>query len=95
MNDENQFYGHLPEPVTELTFEQDLKLRQIKDALERPETQKEDIITVFLALQKQTFVLSNSLMNLVAQWHQRAAEPDPTTTEEGPSRPGTLYGIKI
>ncbi len=29
---------------------------------------KEDIITLLLALQKQNFVLSNSLTNLVSQW---------------------------
>ena len=49
-------------------MEQDLKMRQIKDALEKPETNKEDIITVFLALQRQTFCLTNNLSNLLKNW---------------------------
>jgi hypothetical protein len=49
-------------------MEQDLKMRQIKDALEKPETKKEDIITVFLALQRQNFCLTNNVSNLVKQW---------------------------
>ena len=49
-------------------MEQDLKMRQIKDALEKPETTKEDIITVFLALQRQNFCLCNNVSNLVKQW---------------------------
>ena len=51
-------------------MEQDLKMRLIKDQLNKDEVRKEDIITVYLALQKQNFVLSNSLMNLVDNWPQ-------------------------
>ena len=36
--------------------------------LDKPETRKEDIITLLLALQKQNFVLGNSLTNLVDKW---------------------------
>ena len=63
----NQFYGP-PPVIIELTMEQDLKMRQIKDALEKPETNKEDIITVFLALQRQNFCLTNNLSNLLKNW---------------------------
>ena len=59
-----------PPPITKLTTEQDLKMRLIKDQLNKDEVRKEDIITVYLALQKQNFVLSNSLMNLVDKWPQ-------------------------
>ena len=59
-----------PPPITKLTTEQDLKMRLIKDKLNRDDVKKEDIITVFLALQKQNFILSNSLMNLVDNWPQ-------------------------
>ena len=59
-----------PPPITKLTTEQDLKMRLIADKLKRDDVKKEDIITVFLALQKQNFVLSNSLMNLVDNWPQ-------------------------
>ena len=59
-----------PPPITKLTTEQDLRLRLIADQLKKDEVKKEDIITVYLALQKQNFVLSNSLMNLVDKWPQ-------------------------
>ena len=60
-----QDYG-LPPPVKQLTMEQDLKMRLIEDRLnEVYHDKKEDIITVFLALQKQNFVMGNSLKNLI------------------------------
>ena len=77
----DQSYG-LPAPITTLTAEQDLKLRLITDALNKPETQKEDIITVFLALQKQNFVLANSLTNLVEKWPPPPTQLDLDTINE-------------
>ena len=64
--------------IIDLTIEQDLKMRQIKDALEKPETKKEDIITVFLALQRQNFCLTNNVSNLVKNWptHLRITPED-------------------
>ena len=59
------FFGP-PPPIIELTMEQDLKMRRLNDLL--PEAEKDDIITVFLALQKQNFVLSNTVSNLVKKW---------------------------
>ena len=53
-------------PVTELTMEQSFKLRRLEDLL--PEADKKDIITIFLALQKQNFCLANTVSNLIAQW---------------------------
>ena len=49
-------------------MEQDLKLRQIKDKLNSGDVDYKDIVTVFVALQKQNFVLANSMINLVKQW---------------------------
>ena len=50
-------------------MEQDLKMRVIHDKLQNTyEEHKQDIITVFMALQKQNFVLGNSLKNLVDHW---------------------------
>ena len=57
-------------------MEQDLKMRRLNDLL--PEAEKDDIITVFLALQKQNFVLSNTVSNLVKTWPNHP----PTTHEE-------------
>ena len=50
----------------EMTMEQQFKMRRLQDLL--PDAKKEDIITVFLALQHQNFVLSNTVSNLVKQW---------------------------
>ena len=79
-------YG-LPAPITKLTVEQDLKMRILKDKLnENYDNHKEDIITLFLALQKQNFVLGNSLTNLLEKWN---------TIEEERSNAGILFGIRI
>ena len=79
-------YG-LPQPITELTIEQDLKMRILKDKLnENYDSHKEDVITLFLALQKQNFVLGNSLTNLLEKWN---------TIEEERSNAGILFGIRI
>jgi hypothetical protein len=58
-------------------MEQDLKMRRLTDLL--PDAEKEDIITVFMALQRQNFVLSNTVSNLVKQWPIH-----PPTTPEVP-----------
>jgi hypothetical protein len=49
-------------------MEQQFKMKQIENALRHPDSKKEDIVTVFLALQRQNFALSNSLSNLVKKW---------------------------
>ena len=76
----------LPSPITKLTYEQDLRMRILEDKLnENYDSHKEDIITLFLALQKQNFVLGNSLSNLLKKW---------TTIEEEASKSGTLFVIR-
>ena len=80
-NESDQSYG-LPPPITKLTLEQDLKLRNVYDALNKPETKREDIITYLMALQKQNFVLGNSLTNLVEKWQERQIQMDLLTTSE-------------
>jgi hypothetical protein len=49
-------------------MEQDLKLRQLEIGLDKPDLDIEAVKTVFLALQKQNFVLCNSLTNLIEKW---------------------------
>ena len=58
-----------PPPITKLTVEQDLKMRLLEDKLNIGyEEHKKEIITLFLALQRQNFVLGNSLTNLLEHW---------------------------
>jgi hypothetical protein len=52
-------------------MEQDLKLRQLSDLL--PKSEKEDIITVLLALQRQNFAMANTIKQMLKEW------PNPTT----------------
>ena len=82
----SQYFG-LPAPITKLTYEQDLRMRILEDRLNDVyHDHKKDIITLFLALQKQNFVLGNSLTNLLEKWN---------TIEEDQSRSGILFGIRI
>ena len=81
----NLSYGP-PPPITKLTTEQDFKMRQLEIVLAKEETRKDDLITVFLALQKQNFVLINSLTNLVEKW----PKVRPTTNEDL-----TMFGILL
>ena len=53
-------------------------MRQIEDAI-RGDIDKEDLITVFLALQRQCFVLGNNMSNLLKQWNK---PQDLSTTDE-------------
>ena len=77
----------LPSPITKLTYEQDLRMRILEDRLNSVyHDHKKDIITLFLALQKQNFVLGNSLKNLLEKWN---------TIEEERSNAGILFGIRI
>ena len=49
-----------------LTLEQEFKLKLVENKLrERYDRNKEDIITLFLALQKQNFILTNNLKNII------------------------------
>jgi len=60
----NQNSGH-QNPLLKLTMEQDFKMRTIEDNLRKHYDKKEDVITVFLALQRQNFALTNSLKQLI------------------------------
>ena len=73
-------------------MEQDLKLRLVYDSISKPEVNKTDLITVFMALQEQNYVLANSLTNLVQKWPTPPKVP--AITNEAQSKSGTLYVIK-
>ncbi len=74
-------------PTTELTIEQQFKMKRLEDML--PHANKEDIITVYLALQRQAFVLGNNISQLLKEWNTAR----PTTAEE-PLNLGHLFGTK-
>ena len=60
----------LPKPITKLTVEQDLRMRVLEDKLKEGfHDNKDEVITLLLALQRQNFVLGNSLTNLVHRWN--------------------------
>ena len=59
-------------------------MRILKDKLnENYDNHKDDIITLFLALQKQNFVLGNSLTKLLEKWN---------TIEEERTNAGIVLG---
>ena len=90
----NQYSG-IPEPITKLTVEQDLKLRVLHDRItEHYHERREDVITLLIALQHQNFVLGNSLTNLVKKWPIPPIQPDPPTTNEVASMFGILLETK-
>jgi hypothetical protein len=62
-------------------MEQQFKMKQIEDALRSSGQAKEDVITIFMALQRQNFVLANSLSNLVKKWPTVTSKDLPTTKE--------------
>ena len=65
-----------PPPITKLTYEQDFKIRQLEVFLNKDETKRKDIVTILLALQRQNYVMANSLINLVDRW------PTPKTLKD-------------
>jgi len=84
-------HGFPPPPVVDLTMEQEFKMKQIELALK--DAHKDDIITVFLALQRQCFVLGNNVSQLVKLWPAPTIT-DPTTINEVLSQFGNLFETK-
>ena len=56
--------GHPKKPLL-LTMEQQFKMRVIEANLRKHYDKKEDVITLFLALQRQNFALGNALKNFM------------------------------
>ena len=63
-NNKHPNSGRPKKPVL-LTMEQQFKMRVIEDNLRKHYSNKEDVITVFLALQRQNFALSNALKDFI------------------------------
>ena len=64
--------------VKEETSPQEKEAAVLEQAIESGEVDYKDIVTVFLAMQKQNFIMGNSLINLVKQW----PKAPPTINEE-------------
>lgn len=62
-------------------------MKAIEQQLEK--ASREDLITVFMALQHQTFVLGNNLKNLLSKWPHT-----PAITAEVKQKFGTLFENK-
>ena len=77
-----------------MTTEQEFRLRSIEMAINNPETKKEDLITVLMALQHQNMVLGNSIKQLLQAWPKPPTTKDQTTTDEVPLMFGILLGTK-
>ena len=93
MSTEKSSFGSLPPPpVTELTIEQQFKIKKLEMLL--ADASKEDIITVFIALQHQNFVLGNTVSNLIHKWPINNHPTDPATINEVLLKFGTLFEIK-
>ena len=92
LKNDDQSFG-LPEPITKLTMEQDLKLRVLHDKLQEGyHDKKKDVITLMIALQHQNFVLGNSITNLVQKWPTPSQiQTDQATTKEAL----TMFGILL
>jgi secreted PhoX family phosphatase len=70
-------------------MEQEFQLKKLELRLNSGEVQYEDLATIFIAMQHQNFVLSNSLTNLVEKWPKV-----PPTINEVPAMFGILLENK-
>jgi hypothetical protein len=57
----------------------------------KPETRKEDLAIVMMALQEQAFVLTNCIKNLIEKWPKPPTTTDLRTTNEVP----LMFGILL
>ena len=70
----DQYSGLPPMPILELTTEQMFKMRRMKDALEK--APKEEIIPLFLEVQKTNFILTNNVGQLLSAWNLPLTTPE-------------------
>ena len=75
-------------PVTEITLEQEFKLKRMEALLQKCPPQQ--MIELFLGLQKTNFILTNNLSQLLIEW----PTIHPRTTQEEPSKSGTSSETK-
>ena len=81
------YYGLPPMPVTEITLEQEFKLKRMEDLLQK--CPPKQMIELFLDLQKTNFILTNNISQLLIEWPTIL----PLTTPEDPLNAGTQSEI--
>ena len=87
-SNDNPSFGPLPPPpVLELTLEQQFRLQQIQAAIDNPAVRIEDLKTLYMALTRQNYALTNSIKNLLLQW--------PTTSQTTTAGGLLKYGISL
>ena len=78
----------------ELPPAQEFRTRTIEMAINDPKTQKKDLITLLMALQRQNFVLGNAVTNLLNSWPKPPTTKDHNITDEVPLMFGILLETK-
>ena len=73
--------------MLELTLEQQFRLQQIQAAIDNPAVRIEDLKTLYMALTRQNYALTNSIKNLLQQW--------PTTSQATTAGGMLKYGISF
>lgn len=66
----------IPSPVLELTMEQELRMRNLHDAMQDAST--DQLKQVADMLQRQVFFLQNTMVNLISTGHWDEAESEGT-----------------
>jgi hypothetical protein len=70
-----------------LTLEQEFRLKQIQEAINQPGVRIEDLKTLYLALTRQNYALTNSIKQLLKEW--------PTTSQATTAGGMLKYGISL
>ena len=68
-------------PITDITIEQEFKMKRMEDLLQKCPPQ--EMIKLFLDLQKTNFILTNNIGQLLKEWNL------PVTTPEDQLKSGT------
>ena len=76
-------YGLPPMPVTEITLEQEFKMKRMEDLLQH--CPPKQMIELFLQLQRTNFILTNNIGQLLKEWNL------PHTTPEDQLKSGTSF----
>ena len=63
-------------PITDITIEQEFKMKRMEDLLQKCPPQ--EMIKLFLDLQKTNFILTNNIGQLLKEWNLPVTTPEET-----------------